>query len=331
MRNSDRRHWSTADLLVRLVILVLAAFLLMALQLTGRLEALQGAVALITTPGQISVTNFTDRIVEGSNAVREFGRLQQRSAELERINESLLVENLRLQEVERENQRLRDLLAFAETRPSIEFRGGQILARPIGYGSNNFLNFVMLDLGRRHGIAVGMPVVNDQGLIGRISEVNESTSRVLLISDPSSTVNAILQSSRLTGVITGRPGSEPVMGFIPQGSEVAVGEIVITSGMGGNFPKGILIGQVIEVRQRDFDVFQEAVIRPTVDFGRLEVVMVITNFDPLEAIPEFEAMSSEGRQIGGAGANDADVNNAGATGTDDSGSDVGAEDPMVTP
>jgi rod shape-determining protein MreC len=330
MRNSDRRHWSTADLLIRLVILVLAAFLLMALQLTGRLEALQGAVALITTPGQISVTNFTDRIVEGSNAVREFGRLQQRSAELERINESLLVENLRLQEVERENQRLRDLLAFAETRPSIEFRGGQILARPIGYGSNNFLNFVMLDLGRRHGIAVGMPVVNDQGLIGRISEVNESTSRVLLISDPSSTVNAILQSSRLTGVITGRPGSDPVMGFIPQGSEVAVGEIVITSGMGGNFPKGILIGQVIEVRQRDFDVFQEAVIRPTVDFGRLEVVMVITNFDPLEAIPEFEAMSSERRQIGGTSANDAGVDDLGATETDDSGIDLG-DDPVVTP
>jgi rod shape-determining protein MreC len=330
MRNSDRRHWSTADLLIRLVILVLAAFLLMALQLTGRLEALQGAVALITTPGQISVTNFTDRIVEGSNAVREFGRLQQRSAELERINESLLVENLRLQEVERENQRLRDLLAFAETRPSIEFRGGQILARPIGYGSNNFLNFVMLDLGRRHGIAVGMPVVNDQGLIGRISEVNESTSRVLLISDPSSTVNAILQSSRLTGVITGRPGSDPVMGFIPQGSEVAVGEIVITSGMGGNFPKGILIGQVIEVRQRDFDVFQEAVIRPTVDFGRLEVVMVITNFDPLDAIPEFEAMSSERRQIGGTSANDAGVDDLGATETDDSGIDLG-DDPVVTP
>jgi rod shape-determining protein MreC len=326
MRNSERRQWSTADLLIRLVILVLAALLLMALQLTGRLEALQGAVAMVTTPGQISVSNFTDRIVEVSSAVREFGRLQQRASELERINESLLVENLRLQEVERENQRLRDLLAFAETRPSIEFRGGQILARPIGFGSNNFLNFVMLDLGRRHGIAVGMPVVNDQGLIGRVSEVNESTSRVLLITDPSSTVNAILQSSRLKGVIKGRPGSHPVMGFIPQGSEVAVGEIVITSGMGGNFPKGILIGQVVEVRQRDFDVFQEAVIRPTVDFGRLEVVMVITNFDPLEVIPEFEAMSFDDQQIGGANLDNADMAE-----TDESGSDSNDEEPAVTP
>ncbi|MEZ4636135.1 MAG: rod shape-determining protein MreC [Caldilineaceae bacterium] len=146
----------------------------------------------------------------------------------------------------------------------------------------------MLDLGRQHGIAVGMPVVNDQGLVGRISEVNESTSKVLLITDADSTVNAILQSSRLTGVITGRPGEDPVMGFIPQGSEVSVGEIVLTSGMGGNFPKGIPIGQVTEVRQRDFDVFQEATIRPTVDFGRLELVMIITNFDPLEIVEEFD-------------------------------------------
>jgi rod shape-determining protein MreC len=190
--------------------------------------------------------------------------------------------------VERENQRLRELLAFAETRPGIEFRGGQILARPIGYDSNNFLNFIMLDLGRRHGIEVSMPVVNDQGLVGRISEVNESTSKVLLITDPSSIVNTILQSSRLTGVITGRPDADPVMGFVRQGSDIAVGEIVLTSGMGGNFPKGIPVGQVTEVRQRDFEVFQEAVVRPTVDFDRLEVVMVITNFDPLEFVSGME-------------------------------------------
>lgn len=135
-----------------------------------------------------------------------------------------------------------------------------------------------------------MPVVNEQGLVGRISEVNESTSKVLLITDADSTVNAILQSSRLTGVITGRPGADPVMGFIPQGSEVSVGEIVLTSGMGGNFPKGIPIGQVVEVRQRDFEVFQEATVRPTVDFGRLEMVMIITNFDPLEVVEDFDIL-----------------------------------------
>lgn len=288
MRDTERRSWSPADLLIRLVILVLAGLLLMALQQTGRLEGVEGTVVAVTTPGQLGLTSLTDRVNDAFQTVAQFRQLQQRVAELERINESLLVENLRLQEVERENQRLRELLAFAETRPSIEFRGGLILARPIGYDSNNFLNFIMLDLGRRHGIEIGMPVVNDQGLVGRISEVNESTSKVLLITDPSSTVNTILQSSRLTGVITGRPGADPVMGFVRQGTEISVGEIVLTSGMGGNFPKGIPVGQVTEVRQRDFEVFQEAVVRPTVDFDRLEVVMVVTNFDPLEFMTGME-------------------------------------------
>lgn len=290
MRDSQRKSWSSADILIRLIILVLTAFLLMALQQTGRLNGVEGVVSAVMTPGQLTLTSLTDRVRETTKAISQFGTLQQRVAELERISDSMLVENMRLQEVERENQRLRELLEFAETRPGIQFRGGQILARPIGYDSNNFLNFIMLDLGRRHGIAVGMPVVTDQGLIGRINEVHESTSKVLLITDPSSTVNAILQSSRLTGVITGRPAADPVMGFISQNGELALGEIVLTSGMGGNFPKGIPIGQVTEIHQRDFETFQEAVIRPTVDFARLEMVMVITNFDPLETVPALDDM-----------------------------------------
>lgn len=288
MRDTERRVRSPGDIGIRLVILTLAAVLLMALQQTGRLGALQGAVALITSPGQLTMASVTDRLSEAFAAVREFQDLQQRNAELERINGSLLVENFRLQEVERENQRLRELLNFAEVRPGIELRGGQIIARMIGQDSNNFLNYIMLDLGKRHGIEVGMPVVTDQGLVGRISEVTDTTSKVLLITDPTSMVTAILQSSRLTGVVNGQPGADPIMESIPQGTEIGVGEIVLTSGLGGNFPKGIPIGQVTEIRQRDFDVFQQAVIRPTVDFSRLELVMVVTNFDPLESVPELE-------------------------------------------
>jgi rod shape-determining protein MreC len=288
MRDSERRVWSFADIGVRLVILSLAAMLIMALQLTGRLEVVQNAVAIITSPAQLSVTGLTDSVSSAVNSVREFRNLQQRNAELERINGSLLVENLRLREVERENQRLRELLAFAEVRPGLELRGGQIIARVIGQDSNNYLNFIMLDLGRRHGIRVGMPVVTDQGLVGRVSEVTETTSKVLLITDPTSTVNAILQSSRLTGAVGGRPGEDPIMDFIPQGAQFSVGEIVLTSGLGGNFPKGIPIGQVVEIRQRDFEIFQQAVIRPTVDFDRLELVMVVTSFDPLEFVPELD-------------------------------------------
>lgn len=290
MRDNQRRFGAPADLGIRLIILVLVAVLLMALQQTGRLGTIEGAVALVMSPGQLGLSSITDRVVQTVGALGSFQVLQERTAELESINRSLLAENLRLQEIERENQRLRELLAFGETRPSIELRGGQIIARVIGRDSNNFLNFVMVDLGSRHGIEVGMPVLNNEGLVGRVSEVTNASSKILLISDPLSTVNAILQSSRLTGVVNGVVGDNPVMGFIPQGTLVGVGEVVLSSGMGGNFPKGIPIGQVIEVRQRDFEVFQEAVVRPIVDFDRLEFVLIVTSFDPLEFVPDLDAV-----------------------------------------
>ena len=290
MRDNQRRFGAPADLGIRLIILVLVAVLLMALQQTGRLGTIEGAVALVMSPGQLSLSSVTDRVVQTVESLGSFQVLQERTAELESINRSLLAENLRLQEIERENQRLRELLSFGETRPGIELRGGQIIARVIGRDSNNFLNFVMVDLGSRHGIEVGMPVLNNVGLVGRVSEVTNVSSKILLISDPLSTVNAILQSSRLTGVVNGVVGDDPVMGFIPQGTLVGVGEVVLSSGMGGNFPKGIPIGQVIEVRQRDFEVFQEAVVRPIVDFDRLEFVLIVTNFDPLEFVPGLDVV-----------------------------------------
>ena len=83
------------------------------------------------------------------------------------------------------------------------------------------------------------------------------------------------------------PNGTLVMDFIPQGAIFSIGEIVLSSGLGGRFPKGIPVGQVIEIRQRDIDVFQQAVILPTVDFTRLELALVVTNFDPLEDVPEL--------------------------------------------
>ncbi len=290
MRNSDQRGWGGVNFGLKIIILSLTAVLLLALQQTGRLGTVEGLVTLVTAPGQSGLSTLTNRLSSSLTNLRNYRSLQRRLTELERVTQSLSVENLRLQEVERENQRLRELLAFAETRPSFELQGGQIIARVIGQNATNFLNFAMIDLGSRHGIRVGMPVVNEQGLVGRINEVTETTAKVLLLTDPSSTVNAILQSSRLTGVISGRPGADPVIGFLPQGTKIGVGEVVLTSGMGGKFPKGIHIGQVVEVWQRDVNVFQEAVVRPTVNFGRLELVMVVTNFDPSEFVPLLDSL-----------------------------------------
>ena len=285
MRDTERKPWSIGDMGIRLAILGLGAVVLMALQITGRLEPVQSAVTQLTSPAQVGTSGVTANVTDAVDFLFELRTLRQRNAELEQINSSMLVENFGLREVERENQVLREMLDFAQTRPGLELRGAQIVARVIGQESNNFLEYLMLDLGEDHGIQVGMSVVTDQGLVGRISEVTDTTSKVLLIADGNSAVNAILQSSRLNGVVRGTPSGDLVMDYIPQGAIFSIGEVVLTSGLGGRFPKGIPIGQVVEIRQRDIDVFQQAVVRPTVDFRRLELVLVVMNFDPLENIP----------------------------------------------
>lgn len=284
MRNSERRSGFFNDIGIRLVILVLFALLLMAMQQTGQLRPIQNFLARLTSPVQITTSGLTHSFNTLWDGLVGFRTTQQRLAELEKINGSLTVENLRLQEVEQENEQLRGLLAFAQERPSFELRGGQIIARVIGWDSNNFLNYIMLDLGRVHGMATGMPVLTNQGLVGRVSEVTDVTAKVLLITDPSSSINVLLQSSRLTGMLTGQPGADPIVDFIPQGETFSVGEIVVTSGLGGRFPKGIPVGQVVEIQQKDFEQSQRAVIRPTVNLDRLELVLVVTNFDPLEEV-----------------------------------------------
>jgi rod shape-determining protein MreC len=293
MRDSERRPWSVGDIGIRLVILGMASLVLMALQATGRLQEVQSAITQLTSPAQEGATGATENVTGAIDFLFELRDLRQRNAELEQVTNSLLVENFELREVQRENQLLRSMLSFAQTRPGLDVRGAQIVARVIGQESNNFLEYIMLDLGQSHGIEIGMPVVTDQGLVGRISEVTDTTSKVLLITDASSAVNAVMQSSRLNGVVRGNPGGDLIMDYIPQGAIFSIGEVVLTSGLGGRFPKGIPVGQVIEIRQRDIDVFQQAVVRPTVDFRRLELVMVVTNFDPLEEVPELLVPEAE--------------------------------------
>ena len=106
-----------------------------------------------------------------------------------------------------------------------------------------------------------------------------------MLIDPASAVNAIVQSSRTTGIVQGNIDGTLIMEQIPQNEKVNPGDIVLTSGLGGNFPDKLVIGQVTEVIQRDQDMFQSARIRPTVDFGTLELMLIITSFEPVD----FEA------------------------------------------
>ncbi len=116
---------------------------------------------------------------------------------------------------------------------------------------------------------------------GVIAEVGPHTAKVQLLADPSSAVAAMLQQTRATGVVAGQPDGSLRMIYIPHEDEVQVGDIVLTSGLAGTVPRGLIIGQVASVEQKDFALFQEAVVRPALDYRQVEMVVVITSFQPL--------------------------------------------------
>jgi rod shape-determining protein MreC len=271
---------------ILLVVLALAGFVL---HRTGLLSPVQGVLVGLTTPFQKAASLVTTQFGGLAQTARDLRGLRQRNEELEAENARLLLENVRLREVEGEAVILRDLLTFAKANPSFAIQGAHVVGRVISQEPSNLKSYLTLDVGREENVDRNMPVVTDRGLVGRISDVGNGWSRVLLITDVSSSVNCLTQSTRAAGLIQGQVGGSLVMRAIPQADTVSVGDTVFTSGLGGNFPRQILIGQITEVERRDSDLYQVATVQPTVDFGRLEAVLVVTDFEPVEVSAEEES------------------------------------------
>ena len=262
--------------------LILIALVGFVLHRAGLLQPVEGLLLRVTAPIQERVNGVAAQFEELAQTARDLRELRQRNEELEAQNAGLLLENVRLREIETEAALLRDLLNFAQPNPSYEIKGARVVGRKIAQDPSNLQRYITLDVGRDAGIERNMPVITDRGLVGRISEVGETWSRVLLIIDPQSTGNALTQSTRASGSIEGRADDSLVMRSIPQADTVSVGDTVFTSGLGGNFPRQLLIGQIVEADRKDYDLYQSAIVQPTVDFGHLEAVLIITDFEPIE-------------------------------------------------
>jgi len=268
------------------VLLILVALAGFVLHRTGVLTSVEGLLVQASTPLQKGMNQAVTRFGELSQTVRDLRDLRQRNEQLEAENANLLLEIVRLKEIEHEVVLLRDLLNFAQAQPSLEIKGARVVGRVIGRDPSNLERYITLDVGQEDGIAHNMPVVTERGLVGRISQVGPGWSRVLLIIDASSSVNALTQSTRASGSIQGQPDGTLVMHSILQGDVVSVGDTVFTSGLGGNFPRQILIGQIVEVERKDYELYQSAIVEPTVDFEHLEAVLIITDFEPIENTTE---------------------------------------------
>lgn len=223
----------------------------------------------IIAPLQEAVTAVTRAVGEGWEAMtgvlrarREAVELRTRVAELER-------RTWRFTELELENARLRSLLEFREALPA-----DLVAARVIGRDPTPLSRTLTIDRGTADGVVNGAAVLAPDGVVGSVFLASAHAARVLLITDHNSGVDAVVQRTRARAIVEGRVDGQCGLKFLKRTEELVVGDLVLTSGFDGVFPRGMLIGRVAAVDKRGQGLFQYATVEPAVDFERLEEVLV---------------------------------------------------------
>jgi len=279
----NRRH-DRQVLLVAMLFLGLAG---VAVQSIPGAAAVTSAAGRALTPLQQGLSSAAARLSSLVSGTRDLEALEARAIALEADNARLKTDNLRFTGLEREARFLRDGLNFKNARPDLDLMGASIIGAAVAHEPGHLTRAIKLDVGREVGVVERMTVASPRGLVGQVVRVAEHWSDVLLITDPSSAVAGRIDRSREAGMVFGSPAGELVMRYIPQDRpdsppNVQVGDLVYTSGQSERFAPRLLVGQVIEVRQNDFETFQEAVIRPSVAFNALETVLIVTAWLPRE-------------------------------------------------
>jgi rod shape-determining protein MreC len=212
---------------------------------------------------------------------RDVAALRQRNAELEAEIAQLQAQVIELQNKVAQTDTLAALVDFSRSNPTNTYKAAAV----IGRDPSPFLHYVIINRGSNDGIRRGMPVVTNQGLVGRVDAVIGGASRVQLITDPSSLVSVFLQNAGADAIMKGSVSGELTLEMLSQDVKVQKDDVVLTSGLGGEYPPDLLVGQVSSVRKRESDLFQEATVQSVVDFSRLEIVLVIINFRPVDISP----------------------------------------------
>ena len=214
-------------------------------------------------------------------APRDMASLRQQNSDLQNDVAELQGQVIQLQQQVGETQVLAALVDFAQARTENTYKGAAV----IGRDPSPFLHYVIINAGSNDGILRGMPVVTGQGLVGRVDAVIADAARVQLITDPASNVNVRLQNAEEDASLIGSVTGDVILDMIPQDTNVETGDLVLTSGLGGGYPPDLIVGQVVNVRSREYDLFQQATVQPVVDFNRLQIVLVIVNFEPVDISP----------------------------------------------
>lgn len=265
---------------------LVVAFLLMTLQVRheSAVISVTRQVLLFAASPLIRITSGT---LHGVQTVwRDYVDLRGLRQENLRLQGEAAVLKRRIQQLEDqalETQRLQRLLGLRENWPA-EY----LSARVVGKDATNWFKSILLDRGSLNGVRRNMPAVTADGLVGRVVDVTPTASRVQLLTDPVSSVGGLVQRTRVTGIVSGNLGAVARVRYLPLLADVVAGDEVVTSGMGGVFPKGIPVGRITAVERKSGALFAEALLIPAAELGRLEEVMLLTG---TEARQGFETGS----------------------------------------
>jgi rod shape-determining protein MreC len=207
-----------------------------------------------------------------ASVAQENQRLQQQLGEFQQ-------KRIQQRELELENQRLRELLGFKRSQAA-----AAIAAEIIGKDPSVWFKTVIIDKGSADGVRRGLPAVTSQGVVGQVIEASGRQSRLMLIIDRNSSADAIVQRTRARGVVKGTSRDECYLDYVLHAEDVRVGDLVISSGFDGVYPKGLLIGTVSAVDFQGGDFFKEIQITPAVDFDKLEEVLIILGPPPARTV-----------------------------------------------
>ncbi len=214
-------------------------------------------------------------------APRDVTQLREQNAILESQVTQLQTQLIQMEEQLGEADICFALLDFGRTNPQYDYVTATVIGREI----SPFLQYIIIDKGSDDGIQYGMPVVTQQGLVGTVDAVIAQASRIKLITDSTSVVNVFLQTADVEAQSNGSLTGDLSLDMIPLDATVAAGDVVLTSGLGGNYPPNIFIGQVLSVQKRDNALFQTASVQPIVNFESINAVLVITNFEAVDITP----------------------------------------------
>jgi rod shape-determining protein MreC len=254
-----------------------AGLVLLAFSGLGLLRPLEDASYVLLSPLESTLRSIARPIADTVANYGDVRDLTNENDALRAENQRLNAEVARLQEEAVQREELSRLLDVKNALADQQFATAKVYAR----STNNLRDIIAIDLGSNDDIRVGMPVVTEgKTLVGTVTEVDSSHSWVTLVTDVDSAVSGIILESRAQGVVSGSYSHKLNMEFVTQESTVNDGDTVLTSGLGGTYPEGLVLGKVTGVSGNPQDLFRQVAVEPLASLSRLETVLVMTSFVP---------------------------------------------------